>query len=318
MIGDASQAPTTATTATSDRDRSRHQHQRDRSSEGGDAEPLQDLGVSLRAGDVTAHGLPHRDDRGHRRHEREDRQPRRDRRDRAPCRVRSLIEGEDLVLLVGRQQVGDGGVEVLHAGPIDQGDPEIGGELVDLAVHDVVERRAGEEAAVGVLDDVIGSADHTHHVQRERGTSRRKVVLGQHLFGSQGGDVDLVTDVHSDQRSRRLVHDHLLGAIWVGSPPAEDPEALDLHSHAIVTGDPDGEVGLHAVDQREHDRERTRPVDHRQVRDVVDDLGIDGTQVGGHVGRARLLDEALEAGGSPAGSPDRRQDDRAREAGQER
>ncbi len=185
-------------------------------------------------------------------------------------------------------------------------------------MHLVVEGRAGEEAAVSALDDVIGAADHPHHPERERGTLRREVRLRPDLFGGQGGDVELVTDVHSHQRGSRLVHDHLLGAIGAGRAPSEDLEPLDLHPHPIVTGDPNAEVGLHALDQREHERERTRLLNHRQMRDVVDDPGIGGPHVDRHVGTARHLDEAFEAGGRAASSRRRGEDDRAREAGHQR
>ena len=117
--------------------------------------------------------------------------------------------------------------------------------------------------------------------------------------------------------SGRLVHCNFVGAIGSGAAPAEDPVALDLDRRSDRRVDPESEVSLDAVDHREHDRERTGRLDHRQSGDRVGDLGIDRADVDRDVGGARFTFKAVDAACGAAGSCERDEYDGPRQADQQ-
>ena len=93
---------------------------------------------------------------------------------------------------------------------------------------------------------------------------------------------------------------------------------LDLRSDPPVARCPNREVGVDAIHDREHDRERAGHVHDGQLRDLLDDLRVDRTNIGHDVRRARLTHETLEARARPARSGDGGEDHGTRQAGEER
>ena len=129
-------------------------------------------------------------------------------------------------------------------------------------------------------DQVVEAPHHSHDVESQPRPPRREVLLVPHLLGRHRRDGDLVADVDAEDLDGRLVHDHLVETSWIRSATANDPISLDLRSDPSVARRPDREVGLDAIDDREHDREPPEHVDHRQLRDLFDDLRVDRAHIG--------------------------------------
>ena len=73
-----------------------------------------------------------------------------------------------LVLLLGRDQVGDRRLELGGRRPLGQSDTDEGRELVDRSVNGVEERRTGDESTFGGLDQVVDAPHDAHDVDVEQ------------------------------------------------------------------------------------------------------------------------------------------------------